>query len=123
MSTHSSITVKCTDGIYRGIYCQFDGYPDHMLEMLSKYYDGQQLAEEVVNFGDASYIDATIETCCFYHRDRGEDFEDVKPIILKIEPENESIIKAHHIPKLMNNVQEYNYLFDGSWKLIGADRS
>lgn len=34
MSTHSTIGYEAEDGSYVGVYCQFDGYPDHMLPTL-----------------------------------------------------------------------------------------
>ena len=35
MSTHSTIGYELPDGGYVGCLCQFDGYPDHMLPVLS----------------------------------------------------------------------------------------
>ena len=34
MSTHSTIGYETEDGGYVGVYCQFDGYLDHMLPTL-----------------------------------------------------------------------------------------
>lgn len=34
MSTHSTIGYETEDGGYVGVYCQFDGYPTHMLPVL-----------------------------------------------------------------------------------------
>ena len=36
MSTHSTIGYETEDGGYVGVYCQFDGYPTHMLPILKQ---------------------------------------------------------------------------------------
>ena len=35
MSTHSTVGYELPGGGYAGCYCHFDGYPDHMLPVLS----------------------------------------------------------------------------------------
>lgn len=91
MSTHCGIAVKDGAG-YNTIYCHHDGYPEYMYEMLTKNYNSEELATKLVSLGDASYIAENLEhtgphsfdnpdysVCCFYHRDRGEPWEDVAP--------------------------------------------
>ena len=91
MSTHCGIAIKKENG-YETIYCHHDGYPEYMWYMLTENYNSEELAAKLVNMGDASYIAEKFETdlphsfdrpqldtCCFYHRDRGEDWNDVKP--------------------------------------------
>ena len=46
MSTHSTIGYETEDGGYVGVYCQFDGYPDHMLPAL-KLHPRQRVINEV----------------------------------------------------------------------------
>lgn len=73
MGTHASITVKHTDGKYHGIYLHFDGYPNWILRILRSHYNSQELAEELISYGNASAIYETIEECDFYARDSGEE--------------------------------------------------
>ena len=92
MATRSSITVKHSDGNYHSIYCHFDGYLDGVGEMLSKYYASTEMAEALVALGSVSILDKSIECpeghsydtkvrdySVFYHRDRGEDWEETCP--------------------------------------------
>lgn len=92
MSTHCGIAVKTEEG-YKTIFCHHDGYPRYMLKMLTENYNSEELANKLVNLGDASYIDPLLEptsdyhkfnmpepnVSMFYHRDRGEDWDDVAP--------------------------------------------
>ena len=92
MSTHCGIAIKTEEG-YETIYCHYDGYPEYMLPMLTENYNSEELARNLVNLGDASYIDILLEptedyhkfgmpeprVSMFYHRDRGEPWKDVAP--------------------------------------------
>jgi hypothetical protein len=64
--------------------------------MLTENYNSEELAMKLVSLGDASFIDEKLEptpfsshsfntrepgVSVFYHRDRGEDWHDVKPEI------------------------------------------
>lgn len=93
MSTHCGIAFKSDKG-YETIYCHHDGYPDYMWNMLTTNYNSEELAKKLVSMGDASFIAENLETalphsfdkpqydtCCFYHRDRGEDWADVEPVV------------------------------------------
>ena len=94
MSTHCGIAIKKENG-YETIYCHHDGYPEYMWHMLTDNYNSEELAAKLVSLGDASYIAEKLETtkphtfdrpqldtCCFYHRDRGEAWLDVAPYML-----------------------------------------
>lgn len=91
MSTHCGIAIKSEKG-YETIYVHSDGYPEYMWPMLTENYNSEELAAKLVGGGDASFIAENFETplphsfekpqydtCCFYHRDRGEDWNDVAP--------------------------------------------
>lgn len=91
MSTQCGIAIKTEKG-YETIYVHSDGYPDYMWPMLTNNYNSEELAAKLVSMGDASYISDNLEpkgphsfdkpdfdVCCFYHRDRGEDWSDVLP--------------------------------------------
>lgn len=92
MSTQCGVAIKTEKG-YETIYVHSDGYPDYMWPMLTENYNSEELARKLVSFGDASYIDKKLEptsdfhkfntpepdVSMFYHRDRGEAWEDVRP--------------------------------------------
>jgi len=78
------------DGTVKSVYCHFDG-SDH-LETLQGFYNSQEKAEALVSLGDISVLDDLMDCpeghsfdtpvkgyCVFYHRDRGEDWEDTEP--------------------------------------------
>lgn len=102
MSTRSTITVKCSDGKYRGIYCHFDGYLSGggVGYYLINYYNSAEKAEELVSNGDASSIDETIMKCDFYSIDRcGEGVE---------------AREADSLEELPLGYQSYDYVWDGN---------
>ena len=76
MSTRSNIAIEDpkTKKV-KVIYVHSDGYPYGLGHMLVDNYYNRQLAEELFKYGDASYIDETIDQCSFYGRDwnREED--------------------------------------------------
>ena len=89
MSTHCGIAIKTEKG-YETIYVHSDGYPEHMWPILTENYNSEELAVKLIGGGDASFIAEKFETdqshsfdkpqydtCCFYHRDRGEDWNEV----------------------------------------------
>ena len=91
MSTHCGIAIKTEKG-YKAIYCHHYGYERYMWPMLTKNYNTEELANKLVSLGDASFIDEKLEptgehsfdnpeddVCVFYHRDRGEDWNRVRP--------------------------------------------
>lgn len=94
MSTQCGIAIK-TEKDYEVIYVHSDGYPEYMWPMLTKNYNSEELAKKLVSLGDASYIDRFLEpttdfhkfgtpepdVSMFYHRDRGEDWNDVAPAL------------------------------------------
>ncbi len=80
MSTNSTIIVE-VDGKVKSIYCHWDGYLDGVGRALRDSFGTQELAEAVVALGDCSSIaEATnIENIVAYHRNKSEDWADVKP--------------------------------------------
>ena len=93
MSTQCGVAIKTEKG-YETIYVHSDGYPDYMWPVLTQNYNSEELAAKLVGMGDASYISDNLEphepnthsfenpdfdVCCFYHRDRGEGWDDVAP--------------------------------------------
>lgn len=117
MSTHCGIAVKTEKG-YNTIYCHHDGYESYMYPMLTQNYNTEELAKKLVSLGDASCIEEKLEptpgvvhtfdfpeknVSVFYHRDRGEHWEDNKPYIYPTKSE-------------LLNIQYYTYIWeDGQW--------
>lgn len=130
MSTRSSICVK-TNGKFKTVYCHFDGYLSGVGKTLFENYGDQEKAESIVELGDLSSLNITVDcpeghsydsraaNCSvFYGRDRGEDGVEAK--------EFDTYAEA-----LAFNQQEFNYIFeDGKWfcgkkeitkEIIGAE--
>jgi len=79
MSTRSNIAIEDpkTKKV-KVIYVHSDGYPYGVGHMLVDNYYNRQLAEELFKYGDASYLDETIDQCSFYGRDWDRDEEPAK---------------------------------------------
>ena len=69
MSTRSNIAITLPDKKVKNIYVHCDGYPYGIGKILNDSYNTYDKARELFNFGDASYLDDTIESCSFYGRD------------------------------------------------------
>ena len=95
MSTRSAVIVKIGD-TYNGIYCHYDGYTEGVGKTLKENFNNEAQAKEIVDLGDCSIIDLCVRikpssdsshsfekpedgTIIAYHRDRGEEWETVKP--------------------------------------------
>lgn len=119
MSTKSSVTVRHSDGKYWRIYGHWDGYFDGVGRTLHDHYSSQELAESLVSLGDFavlykfmdnpaghSYNTAADDHSVFYHRDCGDDWEDVQPYISDTEEATTT------------SMQDYCYLWDGEQWLV-----
>ena len=67
MATHCGIAVKTEEG-YKTIYCHHDGYESYMYPMLTKNYNTEERATDLVSLGDASYIDKKLEPTSDFHK-------------------------------------------------------
>jgi hypothetical protein len=79
MSTRSNIVIEDpkTKKV-KVIYVHSDGYPYGVGRMLVDNYNNYDLAKELFNHGDASYLDETIDQCSFYGRDWEREIEPAK---------------------------------------------
>ena len=79
MSTRSNIVIEDpkTKKV-KVIYVHSDGYPYGVGKCLIDHYNNRQLAAELFNYGDASYLGDTINECSFYHRDWGREIDPAK---------------------------------------------
>ena len=70
MSTRSNIAIENpkTKKV-KVIYVHSDGYPYGVGKCLVDHYNMYDLAKELFNYGDASYLGDTIDECSFYGRD------------------------------------------------------
>lgn len=71
MATRSIIAYK-ESGVYRGVYCHNDGYPEHNGAMLKMYYNQARIVGQLIEMGDMSSLGSSIETSVFYSRNRSE---------------------------------------------------
>lgn len=111
MSTHATIAIKRDDGKIETLYLHHDGYESHCLKTLVKHYPTKDLIDKLFSLGDLSAIDETIEKCDAYHRDRDEDWENVKPYVYD---------NLEDALKYCSPV--YFYLFDNDcWQVIYKD--
>ena len=85
MSTNSTITALTSDGKVKSIYCHSDGYVDGVGMMLAENYTDQEKVDALMDLGDLSVLDKSIECpkghsfnsrvygyTVAYGRDRGE---------------------------------------------------
>lgn len=100
MSTHSAIGRLLSDGRVQAIYCQFDGYLTHNGRILLEHYTTLDVVVALLELGDISSLDETLEKTEAYHRDRDEFWPDVEPKTFE------------SVQAWLADSQEYNYLFD-----------
>jgi len=74
MSTRSNITIEDpkTKKV-KVIYVHSDGYPYGVGKCLVDHYNNYDLAKELFQHGEASYLGDTIDECSFYGRDWNRD--------------------------------------------------
>lgn len=84
MSTRSIIAKENADGTFTGIYCHWDGYPNHNGVILVREYSDERKINKLMKLGDLSILGPEIgekhdfnnrdnrRWCTAYGRDRGE---------------------------------------------------
>jgi hypothetical protein len=89
MATRSNIGLLNPDGTITGIYCHWDGYPNHQMPILENHYDTLEKVITLLALGNLSFLapeigesnpfeDASGKYCCAYGRDRGEKGQEAK---------------------------------------------
>ncbi len=110
MSTRSNIAIEDpkTKKV-KVIYVHSDGYPYGVGKCLVDHYNMYDLAKELFNHGDASYLGDTIDECSFYGRDWDR----------KEEPAKTFNNEAHYMRYMDGEFMiEYIYLFkDNQWNV------
>jgi len=79
MSTRSNIAIEDpkTKKV-KVIYVHSDGYPYGVGKCLVDHYRLPEMAKELFNYGDASYLGDTIDECSFYGRDWDREIDPAK---------------------------------------------
>lgn len=72
MATRSRIAIENQDGKVKSIYCHWDGYLSGVGKTLFNHYDKEKL-EKLIELGDISALEDSLEYTIAYARDRGED--------------------------------------------------
>ena len=70
MATRSNIGIVNEDGSVTGIYCHWDGYPEHNGKLLLKYYNTTGIVYELMDLGDLSSLNENL-----YCDDNNHSFE------------------------------------------------
>ena len=116
-----SIIAKETDKGFESIYCHWDGYVEHNGKILKEHYQDPNKVDELIDLGDISSLGDEIgekhdfddhdpKVVTAYHRDRGENPEDVAKRF------------SATLDDLMQSARGYGaeffYVFskDGNWK-------
>jgi hypothetical protein len=56
MGTRSFITIKHKDNTYSGVYCHWDGYPEHNGKILKEDYQARSKVVDLIDGGDMSSL-------------------------------------------------------------------
>ena len=103
MGTRSTIALEYADGSVGQVYCHWDGYLSNNGQILLKHYQDPFKVRELLDEGDMSSLDTTVEGCTFY-KERGE----VCP---------QRMYKDYAEFRKEAQGEEYNYILrrDGNW--------
>jgi len=105
MATRSTIAIENADGTVEQIYCHWDGYLDHNGKILLNHYQDRSKVQQLIELGDLSSLDAEIDDCVFYGRDKGEDNVKAR----RFDNYDDYIVNAQ--------TEEFDYILrnDGKW--------
>ena len=113
MSTRGEIAIRMEDGTYRGIGCQHDSYPSHLGEVLFENYNTEEKVNALIDRGEASSIDKTLDECCFY-ADNGEKLR------IDAYPSREALVQECNNDIFM----EFLYIWENDkWYIYAVDRN
>jgi len=117
MATRSNIGIVNDNGSVTGIYCHWDGYPEHNGKLLLKHYTDSERINGLMSLGSLSILAENLYStdihtfnnpqegvCVAYGRDRGETGSDSRTF--------EDLGEYEHF----GSGVDYQYLFeDGKW--------
>jgi hypothetical protein len=125
MATRSNIGIVNDDGSVTGIYCHWDGYPEHNGKLLLKHYTDSERINGLMSLGSLSILAENLYStdihtfnnpqegvCVAFGRDRGEKNADSK-----------SFTNISEFEKFMDRTTaDYQYLFNnGKWQYRNYD--
>ena len=61
MSTHANIAILKPNGNIQSIYCHFDGYPQHVGQILHDHYNNQERVQQLIALGNISSLGEKLE--------------------------------------------------------------
>jgi hypothetical protein len=105
---------RCTVAIAEGesvrfITVNWDGYLTGVGRMLLNNFNDIESVNRLIDMGDASSINETIDDSIFYARDRNESWDDASPIQMPVASYFEDVPSQW----------EFNYLFlEGQWFVV-----
>lgn len=90
---------------YLGIYCNWDGHPGHVGQILKRHYNTNEKVDRLIALGDISSLyphigqkhdfrDGTNRFVIAYHRDRGDLWSKVKPTFVETERETRDVCSS-----------------------------
>jgi hypothetical protein len=121
MATRSNIGIVNGDGSVTAIYCHWDGYPEHVGNLLLNHYTDFDIVCELMDLGDLSSLNKNLYcddnnhsfenpapgVCVAYGRDRGEKGVESRVF--------DNIIEFEKFADRTG--ADYQYLFnDGKWQ-------
>ena len=112
MATRSLILKRNDDGVFTGVYCHWDGYPDGVGRRLADNYGDITKIDALIDLGDLSMLGPELKDTVAFCRDRGDDM--APPFVFSSLDE----VKGY----LDESSMEYAHVFtDGKWTTYGAD--
>lgn len=78
MATRSFIILSNPNGKHCGIYCHNDGSPMGVGKILTSFYKDVNKIQDLIDLGDISSLDKTLDGTIAYARDRGENINKTK---------------------------------------------
>ena len=118
MSTRSTIAVRQQDGSYLAVYCHNDGgldQPHGVGFKLVSHYSTTELAQSIVEAGNLSALDDTIDASDVYGRKCSRSYVQNRPVEpAGVFPDAETRFRFR---------EDYNYTWTGVEWLVSVGRS
>lgn len=113
MATRARIGMKDQYGEVESIYLHHDGYADHVVPVLKTAYGTPEAVEALLDLGDLSVLDTTLDSCVAFGRDRGEDGVERIHHSADEWPDSSAYFHYEYDPVFRN--WHYRRLQDGRW--------